>query len=99
MCATRSFGVLLTEADQAIVPFPVPVPPDEMVSQAASLIAVRLQLELVAVIVMLPVLADAVIVWDDGTSMKLQAADCVTLNVAVPIWMDPLLEDAFGLAS
>ena len=99
MWATRSFGVLLTVADHAIVPLPVPEPPDEMVSHAASLVAVRLQLELVAVIVMVPELADAVIVWDDGTSVNPQAADCVTLNVAVPIWIDPLLADVPGLAS
>ena len=99
MCATRSLGVLLTAADHAIVPLPVPEPPDEMVSQDASLTAVRLQLVLVAVIAIVPVLADAEIVWDDGTSVKPQAADWVTLNVAVPIWIDPLLEDAFGLAS
>ena len=99
MCATRSFGVLFTAADQAIAPFPVPEPPDEMVSQVASLTAVRLQLELVAVIAMVPALADAVIVWDDGTRVKPHAADCVTLNAAVPIWINPLLEEALGLAS
>ena len=99
MCATRSFGVLFTAADHAIAPFPVPEPPDEMVSQAASLIAVRLQLELVAVIAMVPVFADAMIVWDDGISVKPQTGDCVTLNVAVPIWIDPLLENALGLLS
>ena len=49
-------------ADQAIVPFPVPVLPDEMVSHAASLIAVRLQLELVEVMAMVAELADAEIV-------------------------------------
>lgn len=54
--------MLFIAADQAIVPLPVPEPPDEIVSQDASLNAVRLQLELVAVIVIEPVLADAVIV-------------------------------------
>ena len=75
MWATRSLGVLLIAADHAIVPLPVPEAPDDMVSHAASLMAVRLQVELVAEIAMEPAFADAVMTCDDGTRVKPQAAD------------------------
>ena len=99
ICAVRSLGVLFTAADQAIEPFPVPEPPEDMVSQEASLMAVRLQLELVAEMAIDPVLEEAVITCDEGSKVKPQAADCVTLKVAVPIWIEPLRDDVVGLAS
>ena len=99
ICATRSLGVLFTVADQAIVPAPVPEAPEDIVNQDESLTAARLQLELVAVMAMVPVLAVAVMAWDEGARVNPQAGFCVTLKLAVPIWIEPVLDVEFGLAS
>ena len=83
--AVRALGVLFTVAVQAMVPLPVPDAPEDMVNQVESLTAVRLQLETFAVMLMDPVRADELIDWEPGLSVNVHAADCVTLNVAVPI--------------
>ena len=68
MCATRSAGVLFVAAVQATDPFPVPLAPEEMVSQEASLVAARLQLETLAVIVMVPVVDVELMLWELGAA-------------------------------
>ena len=99
MRAVRALGVLLTAAVQATVPLPVPVAPDEMVSHVESLTAVRLQEETLAVTAKVPVLDEALMDWEFGFRVRLQAAAWVIVNDAVPIWMDAVLLAGVVLAS
>ena len=55
MWAIRSDGVLLVAAVQATEPPPVPLEPEDIVSQVASLTAERVQLDTLAVIAIVPV--------------------------------------------
>ena len=55
MWAIRSDGVLLVAAVQATEPAPVPLEPEDIVSQVASLTAEREQLDTLAVIAIVPV--------------------------------------------
>ena len=87
MRPVRALGVLLTAAVQATVPLPVPVDPEDMVSHVESLTAVRLHEETLAVTEKVPVLDEALMDWELGLRVRLQAAACVMLNDAVPIWM------------
>ena len=70
----RSTGVLFVPAVQATVPPPVPLVPEDMVSQAASLVAVRVQLDAFAVIVIVPVVEVEFMFCELGLAKKLHAA-------------------------
>lgn len=79
MWAIRSDGVLLVEAAQATDPAPVPLEPEDIVSQLASLTAAREQLDTLAVIAIVPVDGAELMLCELGLAMKLHAAFCVTV--------------------
>ena len=99
MCPIRSAGVLLVAADQATVPPPVPLAPEEMESHEASLTAVREQLETFAVIVIVPVLLVELMFCELGFATKLQAAFWFTVKLLPPIVIVPVRAAAAGFAS
>ena len=96
MFPVRRSAVGFTAAVQPTVPFPVPVAPEEIVSQLASLAAVRVQAEFVAVTVIVPTSPADRTLAKVGPSVKLQAAPWVIENVADPIVMLPVLDVTSG---
>ena len=99
MFAVRRSAVGFTAAVQPTVPFPVPVAPEEIVSQLASLAAFRVQAEFVAVTVIVPTSPADRTFANVGPSVKLQAAPWVIENVADPIVMLPVLDVTSGFGS
>lgn len=61
-------------AAQATVPLPVPLAPEDMVSHVASLAAVRTQLETLAVMAIVPIMAVELMFCELGLAEKLHAA-------------------------
>ena len=96
MFPVRRSAVWFTAAVQPTVPFPVPLAPEEIVSQLASLAAFRVQAEFVAVTVIVPTSPADRTLAKVGPSVKLQAAPWVTENVADPIVIVPVREVVSG---
>ena len=99
MFPVRRSAVWFTAAVQPTVPFPVPLVPDEMVSQLESLVAFRVHAEFVAVTVIVPPSPADRTLANVGLRAKLQAAACVIEKVADPIVIVPVRDVESGFAN